>query len=324
MTRKILIISQADDAHIPFVSKHLPEMPIIIDPSDAARGTELSYEFKDGKLSIVFDGQLVEGIGSVWYRKPLALREEYLPKVDPRFRTYSETAIQTHVREFYVHLQDAFWMSDYYSIRRADYKGLQQEVASELGFQIPDTIATSSAKAARRFIDNHSATIVKSPAEAFPQTESGEATMFFSRIILPNQDFDLSGLHLAPAIFQQAIDHDRELRVTVVGKKVFAASISITDKNKSDIRDWRPSALTDDVEIKPFELPHDIEKNCVELIRRLGLKFGAIDLIIDKKGAYWFLENNPNGQWAFIEIKTGQPIGKAIADALLAGSAELN
>jgi hypothetical protein len=46
------------------------------------------------------------------------------------------------------------------------------------------------------------------------------------------------------------------------------------------------------------------------------LEFGAIDLVLDKKGEIWFLENNANGQWAFVEEATGQPIGKAMADLL--------
>ena len=47
---------------------------------------------------------------------------------------------------------------------------------------------------------------------------------------------------------------------------------------------------------------------------RLG--FGAIDLIQDRDGAHWFLEINPNGQWAWIETRTGQPIATAIVDWL--------
>lgn len=58
---------------------------------------------------------------------------------------------------------------------------------------------------------------------------------------------------------------------------------------------------------------------CVALVKDLGLEFGAIDFILDKKGVYWFLEINPNGQWGFVEERTNQPIGAAIAARLKTG-----
>jgi glutathione synthase/RimK-type ligase-like ATP-grasp enzyme len=50
------------------------------------------------------------------------------------------------------------------------------------------------------------------------------------------------------------------------------------------------------------------------MIKHLGLRFGAFDFVLDHSMNYWFLEVNPNGQWAFIERETGIPISKAIAD----------
>ena len=49
---------------------------------------------------------------------------------------------------------------------------------------------------------------------------------------------------------------------------------------------------------------------------RLNLRYGAIDFICDQQGELWFLEINPNGQWAWIENLTGYPIAAAIADEL--------
>lgn len=51
---------------------------------------------------------------------------------------------------------------------------------------------------------------------------------------------------------------------------------------------------------------------------RLGLRFGALDFLVTPSGEWYFLEVNPNGQWAWIEQETGLPISSAIADALIA------
>jgi glutathione synthase/RimK-type ligase-like ATP-grasp enzyme len=53
-------------------------------------------------------------------------------------------------------------------------------------------------------------------------------------------------------------------------------------------------------------------------MKSLGLAFGTIDMKVDVKGNYFFLEVNPSGQWIYIEMETGQPITATLA-AYLAG-----
>src|SRR4029453_19406378 len=52
------------------------------------------------------------------------------------------------------------------------------------------------------------------------------------------------------------------------------------------------------------------------------LRFGAIDLIETPEGEHVFLENNPNGQWYWVEMMTGQPMARAMADLLERGEQE--
>ena len=64
-------------------------------------------------------------------------------------------------------------------------------------------------------------------------------------------------------------------------------------------------------------LPDIISIKCKELLCRLNLQFGAIDFVENLEGEFIFLEINPNGQWAWIEIQTGMPIANAIARHLM-------
>ncbi|HEY8379851.1 MAG TPA: hypothetical protein VIK91_25345 [Nannocystis sp.] len=54
-------------------------------------------------------------------------------------------------------------------------------------------------------------------------------------------------------------------------------------------------------------------------MRRLGLRFGAIDLVRAADGEYFFLEITPNGQWLWIEWITGVPLVSTMCDLLMAG-----
>jgi glutathione synthase/RimK-type ligase-like ATP-grasp enzyme len=58
------------------------------------------------------------------------------------------------------------------------------------------------------------------------------------------------------------------------------------------------------------------EESCRAVVNAFGLRYSSIDMVEDTSGKIFFLELNPNGQWAWIEQLTGHPIRDAIIDAL--------
>jgi glutathione synthase/RimK-type ligase-like ATP-grasp enzyme len=71
---------------------------------------------------------------------------------------------------------------------------------------------------------------------------------------------------------------------------------------------------------RPHALPREVERHCRQLVERLDLCYGAIDLILTPDGRYVFLEINPNGQYLWIEQATGLPISEAVGELLMAGA----
>ena len=65
-----------------------------------------------------------------------------------------------------------------------------------------------------------------------------------------------------------------------------------------------------------MEIPDEVEEKLLELKRRLGLVFGAIDMRLTPAGDYVFLEINPGGQFMYIEAASGLPIAEAMAAEL--------
>lgn len=306
-----LVLTYADDTHVRYVERHLQRSFITIDPEAISTGTELSFRVAGGKTHIVYDGKNLNEVGVVWYRKPASVRYIKLP-VRPEHALYSSVSLERHVNLLKASFQSAFWVSDYYAIQKAANKSFQQVMASSLGFRVPDTITTSNPKAAAAFIKAHNAVVVKSTSPFPPNRKI--ASILPTRLITNADSDDLSGLHLAPSIFQEAIPTQADLRVTVVGEEVFPAIIYDKGVEEfTEIRDWRMAYDQEGMKFAPYEITKEVREQCVSLVKRLGLQFGAIDLILDKKGQLWFLEINPNGQWAFIEEDTGQPIGKSIA-----------
>lgn len=314
----VLIVSDLGDAHIPFVGRHLTEEPVIIGSESLVKDKGLDFSLTKDRAIIQYDGQELLSPTSVWFRKPSFRLQESLP-ISPTHQKYVESSVMHHIRGMYPLLESSFWVSDFYAILRAASKPLQLQRASKIGFNTPQTLFTSSQESAARFLKTHDTCIVKSQASAFPtDTQSNTAQVFFARKIEKGEQINLDGLNLGPAIFQEAIDTDFDIRVTVIGKKVFASAVrtDIKEKEFDKTLDWRAGHHSGQLNFEPFELPPSIVELCVRHVADLGLRFGAIDLVQDKKGTIWYLENNPNGQWAFVEEATGQPIGKAMAELL--------
>ncbi|KKR06259.1 MAG: RimK domain protein ATP-grasp [candidate division WS6 bacterium GW2011_GWF2_39_15] len=119
------------------------------------------------------------------------------------------------------------------------------------------------------------------------------------------------GLGLTPMIFQQLIHKAYDLRVTVIGKKVFGCKIV------SEKMDWRTAQSEPETLYTPFDLSDEITSKCLLMNQQLGLNFGAYDFAYSNDGKLVFLEINPNGQWGFVEDRTGLPLSKAMAEVLI-------
>jgi glutathione synthase/RimK-type ligase-like ATP-grasp enzyme len=128
----------------------------------------------------------------------------------------------------------------------------------------------------------------------------------------------LEQVPICPVIFQEYIEKKLELRITVIGDKVFPCAIYSQDSsNVANKTDWRHDPYASRHEAYP--LPKEIEEKCVKLIQNLGLKYGAIDMIVTPDDEYIFLETNANGAWLWIQDLTGMPIAEAFADLLISG-----
>jgi glutathione synthase/RimK-type ligase-like ATP-grasp enzyme len=317
----ILIVSCEDDAHIPFVTRYLPEDSfVVVDPAQFAVGKTLSYQLVRDAVEATYNGKSLRRIRSVWYRKPAETEKADLP-VAPEFYDYVSSGLHHHFVGLFTQFPEAFWISDFYALQKSANKTAQLRLARELGFMVPETIVTADPAVAKEFLQEHDECIIK-PVSRFGITlqrnGKGEKTIFYATKVHQGQDIDLTNLHLAPSYFQEAIDPVADIRVNVVGDKIFATTITNPGLDPTyTTRDWRLGHTTNTIQFTPHDLPVEVAHKCLAFMEHYGLQFSAFDLILDKKGEYWFIECNPNGQWAFVEDETEQPIGRAIADLLM-------
>jgi glutathione synthase/RimK-type ligase-like ATP-grasp enzyme len=104
-------------------------------------------------------------------------------------------------------------------------------------------------------------------------------------------------------------------RITIIGEKVFPAAIH------SQQTDYPVDSRIDfaNAKVEAVEIPDKVESQLLDLVGRLGLRYGAVDMRLTPDGKYVLLEINPAGQFRYIEAATGQPMTATMAALLLSG-----
>jgi hypothetical protein len=269
---------------------------------------------------IVFEDRavLTSDVSAGYFRRPGVPLVQ--PSVtDPAELRYCGDEWSAVLRSIYLALSDK-WLNAPANIARAEDKAMQLALGDEVGLRVPPTIVTNDIATAMEFM-SEGATVGKAFHTGFLDDADGKVgrVIFTTRLDSGRQPTRES-LSVAPVILQREILKAYDVRATVVGCRVFAATIDSQIKVET-IVDWRRGALPDLPHAR-HELPDEVASRCVSLVRLLGLRFAAIDLVLDQNGDYWFLEANPNGQWAWIENRTGLPISSAIVDELIAISTD--
>lgn len=256
----------------------------------------------------------LDEIESVWFRRPVMPTPS--PEiVDPAARQFSFVESLAYIEGLWKAL-GCFWVSRPDRIRAAESKLLQLKVAQDLGFSIPTTLVTTDPHEAGEFLARTDRVVYKPLRQS--RVEHQDSTMLlFTNVVRDSHASQLDAVKYAPCIFQEYVPKRFEVRITVFGKDVFAAEIH-SQSEEDSVDDWRRSAPLA-VPIHPHVLPADVEAKCIQLVRTLDLAFGAIDMILTPEGEYVFLEINPNGQWAWIEQRTGAAMSQSLVDLLLRG-----
>ncbi len=212
---------------------------------------------------------------------------------------------------------ECYWMSKPNSIRRAENKLIQLKIASDIGFNIPKTIITNIPGSFDNFYQNNDNTINK-PIKSGRLETNKHLKLIYTNIISADDAKYSNLIKYSPSLFQEYIEKEVDLRITIIGRKIFPVAINSQGRQKTKI-DWR-RGIDDDLTYTPIKLPHDIELKCFKLMDYFNLTFSAMDLILSKSNEYIFLELNPNGQWAWIQQATGQPMVQCMADILNNGN----
>jgi len=200
----------------------------------------------------------------------------------------------------YFYTGKTFWVNPLESYAKSGLKPVQLKTAKKVGLTLPETIISNNPNDIIQFIEKCRGKVITKPFSNMTWQEEGNHHYFPTTLISVDDiknNFD--SVKLCPLIYQECVERDYEVRVTIMGATVIAAKLT---KESSQSVDWRVINTTDNLHIERIKIPDVVKKQCLDLTKNLNLVYGCIDFIVDKNSNYIFLEINNAGQFLWKEL----------------------
>ncbi len=276
-------------------------------PEKLSVGAELLGGHWSGQLQTARRRLELYRIRGIYYRRPTIF--EFHPDLSEDERRWAVIQARMGFGGLLASLNQ--WLNHPHRIGYAEYKPVQLRQAVACGLRVPRTLVTNNPEAARVFVADLGGHAVCKPFGGSGVSDDDGFRHVFTTEITADQCAD-SNISRTMHLFQEWVPKNYEVRLTVVDDNFFAARIDAA--SEAAHVDWRSDYRS--ISYTAIGTPEHVRSCVSALLNSLDLRFGALDFIVDPDGQWWFLECNPNGQWAWIEDETGMPITSALADAL--------
>ncbi|EIE01432.1 MvdC/MvdD family ATP grasp protein [Leptospira licerasiae] len=315
----VLIITNKEDITVDFVISRLIELGVNYFRFNTEEiGSELSIKIHSVNFGIsIYDNIKNKEINlsyfdSVYYRRPkLPIIPINTSPGEALFLSQEITVILEYVN---LSLANKKWLNTVSDLKRAENKLNQLRIAKEIGFNIPESLVTNIPEIAQKFISDQISAIIKPLKVGLIEEPNANSKIVYTNEINDKFIANIDRVSVFPVYIQRKVEKAFDIRVTIVAEEIFAVSID-SQSNEYSRTDWR--AAKEILPHQSIDLPEKIQKFCFSIMKYYNLNFAAIDLVLSNDGEYYFLEINPNGQWAWIEQLTNYPISQSIANFLV-------
>ncbi|CAM5320311.1 ATP-grasp ribosomal peptide maturase [Kitasatospora aureofaciens] len=314
-SRSVLVLTNPYDVTADVVLRLLAErrVPVVrLDPgTDLHAGASLTATYRTGDQRGTLRTASREidttRIRSVWVRRPSPY--EGPPELSGQDRRFAAEQALWGAGGILASLPGAHYVNHPWSNRAAEFKPAQLSTAQGCGFLVPSTVITDDPDEARTFAAQQSGGVVYKPVWNTPYRVDDQPNSVWVREVRAAEITD--AVSVCPHMFQAKVDKAFDVRVTAVGARLFGVRIDSPDL------DWR--YRQDLMTCTPIEVPASVARAVAAYLAELRLHYGAFDFAVTPAGDWYFLECNPNGQWAWQPAQTTAAIAQALTDQLEKG-----
>ncbi len=257
----------------------------------------ITFGMRDG---MYLAGHRIEPEDTVWIRRPLPLIAAH-PRVAPDEAKFARSEYQAFGKTLLmnIELMGAFCINKRSAATFIENKSVQLAIARQCGLSVPTTVMTNAAPFVRELQEAVTGDVVHKSYlthswvhEASGVTYSSETTSLERHDKLADEVFAY-----APGIYQQKVEKEYDVRITMVGEEFHAFAITTKEKEL----DWRFSSLLGKITMEPIALPAQVQAGLRRFADRAGILFGCFDMAVDGKEKWWFLEVNQAGQFLGVD-----------------------
>lgn len=281
-------------------------------PMEAGLTARFDGQTWRGRLSTSARSVSLDQITGIYYRRPTS---PVLPGgMTAVEREFASREVRLGFGGVLVALPEHLWVNHPRRLAAAEAsKPWQLELAAAAGLLTPRTLVTADPAEAAEFV-NELGTAALKPFGNGGFTDADGYRIAYARQVSADDVRDES-IRMTAHQLQEWIQPEYAVRMVTVDGRSFTAAI-LPGSGKAHI-DWRSDY--DSLDYKRIDPPAYVHDGIQLLHAELSLRFSATDFLVDNEGAWWFLETNPNGQWAWIECLVDD-VSSALATALTEGA----
>lgn len=260
---------------------------------------------RQASISLAEEGRMTLGPHTleagdvVWVRRPE--RPKSHPRVSPADKKFSDEEYRWffHAVMYALETMPVRVVNKYSASRFINNKSVQLVLARNCGLKVPRSLMSNSPQAVKEYVQNNPARLIckaffphiwtKPDGHTFAVTETFE----LKPDMLPTDDV----LTFAPAIYQEMVVKDYDVRMVLLGNTVYSCSLH----NPKGAIDWRQDAGQGLVKAEIIATPPEVERGVLEFAAKSGIAYGSFDFAVDAQGQWWFLEVNEGGQFLWLD-----------------------
>jgi hypothetical protein len=299
----VLVLTNSKDATADFLCGHFETAKIEYFRVNTDNVREkLKIEYSHGQAYLCASNVKInsEQVSGIWLRRPQPLLN---PEGQPAEIFHLGLEWTEALEGFLAHVPTERWINHPTANALASHKIEQLTRAQSFGLRVPETIVTQNFEELSSFwAEFPNEVIVKPLASGFIQRDDPQQdTLIYTSQLEEAHISKAELLSACPTLFQRRVKKYLDARCCVVDDECITTGMCAEESSGLQRLDIRRNNMSD-VRYYPIVLPNKFQISLLSLVKSYGLRFAAIDLVQDNNRDWYFLEINPNGQWAWLDI----------------------
>jgi ATP-GRASP peptide maturase of grasp-with-spasm system len=293
----------------------------ILNQEDKIEEINISLSSEKTELLLTVDKQVIDlsSIYSFWYRRGGLVYD--MPLIKTKYR---------YGNKFISHLSSEWKaLSEFIHVMFESKKSLgsyQKEcynnklknllIAVNCGLMIPETLVISNKEKIAFCLQNRSLITKSLNEDIYFNLENKVEFANFGPMVVEATHLEKMNETFFPTLLQNYIEKLYELRIFILHEKIYSSAI-FSQSNPMSVIDSRIQDTDNPVRMVPYQLPEKIESCLIEYMRMTKQNTASIDMIVNKKNEYIFLESNHVGQFGYLSYNCNYHLEHEIAHYLI-------